>query len=123
MIVYGDPGREESVDAMIQALRDAVARALESVEATGSVDCDALRRILVEAGELEQAVFDAPSGKGSRGRERKLRALRSATSLAATAFHEACDSPRGGAAAVARVRASLARLRDALAALPRAEQT
>ena len=122
MIVYGDPGREESVEAMIQALQAATDRALASMNATGSVDCDALRRILVAAGELEQALFDAPAATGTRGKERWLRALRSVTSLAADAFHDACDAPRGGAAAVARVRTSLARLRSVLSRLPRTEQ-
>src|SRR5512144_624724 len=102
---------------MIEALRRDVERVLASVEEAGGVDCDALRRILVRAGELEQAVFDRPSSPGSRETERRLRALRATTSLAASAFHDACDSPRGGAAAVARVRASLARMRSALGRL------
>ena len=117
MIVYGDPGREEPVAALIQALRRDVERVLASMEETGAVDCDALRRILVRAGELEQAVFDMPAKPGARGQERNLRALRAATSLAAAAFHDACDSPRGGAAAAARVRASLARMRVSLGRL------
>jgi hypothetical protein len=117
VIVHGDPGREEPLGAMIEALRRDVARVLASVEEAGGVDCDALRRILVRAGELEQAVFDRPSSAGSRGTERRLRALRAATSLAASAFHDACDVPRGGGAAVARVRASLARMLSALGRL------
>jgi len=114
MIVYGDSGREESIGAMIEALRQDIERVLASAEEAGAVDCDALRRILVRAGELEQAVFDRPTSSGSHGTERRLRALRTATSLAASAFHDACDSPRGGAAAVARVRSSLARMRSML---------
>ena len=114
MIVYGDSGREESIGAMIEALRQDIERVLGSAEHAGAVDCDSLRRILVRAGELEQAVFDRPASADSRGTERRLRALRAATSLAASAFHDACDTPRGGAAAVARVRASLARMRSML---------
>lgn len=118
MIVFGDPGREEPIETMLEALRADVQRVLDAAVDRGSVDCDALRRILVRAGELEQAVFDMPPSPGSRSNGRRLRALRTATSLAASAFHAACDSPRGGAAAVAQVRASLARLRAVLCALP-----
>jgi hypothetical protein len=115
MIVFGDPGREEPIETILEALRADIQRALN---APRGVDCDALRRILVRAGELEQAAFDMPASPGSRSKERRLRALRTATSLAARAFHAACDSPRGGAAAVAQVSASLARLQAVLARLP-----
>lgn len=119
MIVYGDHGREESIPRMVESLRGVLARVRASSASRAGVDCDALRGVLIQAGELEQAVFDAPSSLGPRGEARAiLRSFRAATSMAASAFHAACIAPRGGANAAARVRRALGRMQRALGRIP-----
>jgi len=118
MIVYGDSDREESVEAMMTSIRTGIARVDASAASRGGVDCEALRRLLIQAGELEQAAYDTPTPLGAPAEVRRaLRAFRSATSAAASAFHSACISPRGGAGAQSRVRSALARMLRALGRL------
>jgi hypothetical protein len=117
VIVYGDPGREESIEAMVAVLREGVARTSASCTGGRDVSCDELRRVLIQAGELEQAVFDSPSSLGPRRESRKiLRSFRSATSLAAAAFHHACE--RSGKAKERLVPKALARMLRSLDAFP-----
>jgi hypothetical protein len=108
MIVYGDPGREESVDSIVQALRAAI-------DEPDADCCDALRRILIQAGELEQAVSDMPGAIGTRESWREsLRAFRTATSWAARAFHYACVSRSGDGDGKPLAREAIERMRDAM---------
>lgn len=58
MIVYGDPSFSQRLHALISSLDDCV-RAIESSRADRDQLLDAVRRCLIEAGELEQAVEDS----------------------------------------------------------------
>ncbi len=112
MIVHGDAGSEECLASIAASLDAGVNRALLHEQEGSRVSCDALRRILIQAGELEQGASDAPSTLGPRSRSRALlRAIRRATSLAARAFHHACESPGAVNGAKRPVHDALDRLR------------
>ncbi|MDQ5826234.1 MAG: hypothetical protein M3441_18735 [Chloroflexota bacterium] len=60
MIVYGDPQYEESVVTLVQQLGQRIASLLEGSGAQGGVErLQHLRDVLVLAGQLEQAAYDA----------------------------------------------------------------
>ena len=95
------------------SLRAAVARAEDAP--AREIPCEALRRILIQAGELEQAACDGPSSLGAREECRvTLRSFRTATSLAASAFHIVCEAAGGVEDRSRLVRDALARMRRAL---------
>ncbi|HEY2924848.1 MAG TPA: hypothetical protein VGJ98_07755, partial [Candidatus Eisenbacteria bacterium] len=113
MIVHGDPGREEALESILASLRAGIDRLAKEVS------CDALRRILIQAGELEQAVADAPCSTGPPGDFGEIRrALRAVTSLAASAFHHACEPPIDGTNGTRLVREALEGMRKALDRFP-----
>jgi hypothetical protein len=119
VIVRGDPGREESLKSILAALRAGIDELTASD--TADVPCDALRLLLIRAGELEQAVSDAPSPSSPdpRGDFRKIRrALRTATSHASSAFHHACESAADGTNGAGPVREALESMRKALDRFP-----
>ena len=94
MIVYGDPARDEDLEQGIGILRLMLEQAVESEPRPPRI-----RGLVVRAGELEQALFDAPDvlarasaprSPDPAARRRGLAAIRRATSLAAQAFDRSC---------------------------------
>lgn len=56
MLVYGDPSYEEELGVLVARLR---ARVANAARAQASVTRDMLRTLLIEAGQVEQAVWDS----------------------------------------------------------------
>ncbi|HYJ32745.1 MAG TPA: hypothetical protein VE326_05945 [Candidatus Binatia bacterium] len=94
MIVYGDPARREPLERCVETLN----LMLEQAE-SADLRPARVRGLVERAGELEQALFDAPDALGTESaRARGLAAARRVTTLAAEAFDRSCS----GRAAEAR---------------------
>jgi hypothetical protein len=114
VIVYGDPGREEALESMVASLRETLERTAPDESDEHPPSCDALRRVLIQAGELEHAVCEAPASLGPPEEARRtVRTIRSAMSHAARAFDLACDPSLQGNRDP-RIRRALLRTRRAL---------
>jgi hypothetical protein len=91
VIVYGDPQREETLDLLWSRLWVSLTRVLDA-GSSGEWSLDALRTLLIQAGELEQAAMDGPPGLEGPAAAR----LQEVTDHAAEAFY-ARWAPAGGA--------------------------
>ncbi|HWI56926.1 MAG TPA: hypothetical protein VNZ22_06850, partial [Bacillota bacterium] len=87
MLVYGDPQFQERLSGLVGTLRQRLRR-------TDRDDLEALRSLLIVAGQLEQGLQDHWSGTAAPG---VLQQSACATDLAAAAFHRAwhAASPQG----------------------------
>jgi hypothetical protein len=86
MIVYGDPQYEEAISALLARLRLRLAALMASATTTPSLD--ALRALLIQAGELEQAAHDRLPDHIPAGDTRQLVSqLQQVTDHAAAAFY------------------------------------
>jgi hypothetical protein len=86
MLVYGDPSREVCLADMVGKLRDSLACLRDSARANALEMTDCLRGVLITAGELEQAIADAPAGSWPSGGEAALESAVRLTDAAAHAF-------------------------------------
>src|SRR5689334_6481054 len=77
MIVYADPQFQATAPGLLAGLRQQFSR-------TRPDDLDALRALMIQAGQFEQAVSDANAGHGAGESACLL------TNLAAAAFYAAC---------------------------------
>ncbi|HEV8128779.1 MAG TPA: hypothetical protein VGQ14_03900, partial [Candidatus Eisenbacteria bacterium] len=105
MIVYGDTSRREPIDGTVEVLRWRIDQALSADPHPA-----ALRLLVERAGELEQALFDAPECLGAccSSRTRALAGVRRAGSWIASAFeHSYNRSPDPSHQALRRARDSL----------------
>jgi hypothetical protein len=108
LIVYGDSDRAEPIDGFVGILRWMIDQALFADPRPA-----ALRALVERAGELEQALFDAPDALGPPGapRTRALAGLRRAVRWIGTAFEHSYDrAPELSHGALVRARAALVRL-------------
>jgi hypothetical protein len=98
MIVYGDPSFHASISALASEL---ASRAREASVAPGAIarSLDRIRRLLIRAGQLEQAVEDSGDLESDL-----LRAVRSSTDRAAEAFHAIWTSKPDAAQVIAAIR-------------------
>jgi hypothetical protein len=93
MIVYGDPARREPLERCVETLNLMLEQAR-----TAELRPARVRGLVERAGELEQALFDAPEVLATEpARSRGLAAARRVTTLAATAFDRSCSGPPGEA--------------------------
>jgi len=108
MIVYGDPSRLEPLERCVETLN----LMLEQAQ-TAELRPARVRGLVERAGELEQALFDAPEGVGTESaRSRDLAAARRVTTLAATAYeHSFSGTPGEACRAVGASRRALAPMR------------
>ena len=107
MIVYGDPQYETDLGSLVGQLRAPLARTRHDPAAP---PLDALRTLLVLAGQVEQAVLDA----GPEVSSPVASAVREMTTCAATAFYHTWA---GAAPDRSPVRAALAGMEQALAGI------
>src|SRR5581483_7651365 len=97
MLVFGDPSRDVGLGHMVRKLVESVAGLQASAPASGLEQADALREILITAGELEQGIADAAEGLLGSGAELALEAAMAATDASASTFVARQDASGSGA--------------------------
>ena len=116
MIVYGDPQYTETLSTLVAQLQTRLAALRAAPPPTRTLD--ALRTLLIAAGQIEQGVFDSPPGHIPALVACALRRrCHAATRHAAVAFHAAWAAGQAPAdqPAVSRTLAHLARTLTAVA--------
>ena len=117
MIVYGDAVREVSRRHALEHARFEIGLALPTP------GVESVRRTLLQLGEIEQALEDAPRDTRAGVLEDRARAAaRAATDAAADAFERVVGAPSSDARAAGRAREDLRRARRALALVPPSDE-
>lgn len=111
MLVYGDPSYEENLGVLVARLQIGVTAL---VHAHSPITLDALRALLIEAGQWEQAVWDLLGNLPTQEAARLGQACQTVTDGLASAFYCHWDAQSADVHAASDVSAALHRARDIL---------